>query len=347
MNEFTLIFTAVALSVFALTVVAERILIPILRSRKMGQRILEIGPRWHKAKEGTPIMGGLGFILATLIVMAVFFIIRAAQGASAKYIPLALTLAYAVANGAIGFVDDYCKLIRKQNEGLTWKQKLFLQLFVAASYVCVMSYTGNMTTWVAIPFTDRGIDLGWVYYPLAITVLSGVVNGGNITDGIDGLASSVTFVAGGFLAVWAFAGGLEDLSIVSALLLGSSLGFLVYNFHPARVFMGDTGSLFLGALVIGATFMEGEEIIGLLICSVFVLEMLSSLLQVLYFRLTHGKRLFKMAPFHHHLEKCGWSENQIVAAFSVAELAFCIIAWITFSLGLHLFDFTNVRIGGL
>lgn len=163
MDWFTIVFTAVALAVFLLTVVSERILIPVLRSHKLGQKILDIGPRWHKSKEGTPIMGGIGFILATMIVMAVYFIVQGVRGTSSDYIPLSLTLAFAVANGAIGFVDDYCKLIKKQNEGLTPFQKLFLQIFISACYVCVMSYTGHMDTAVALPFSDILLDLGWFF----------------------------------------------------------------------------------------------------------------------------------------------------------------------------------------
>ena len=334
MDWFTLIFAAVALAVFLLTVAAERVLIPVLRSHKLGQKILDIGPRWHKSTEGTPIMGGIGCILATMIVMAVFFTVQGVRGISADYIPLSLTLAFAVANGAIGFVDDYCKLIRKQNEGLTWFQKLFLQLVIAGAYVCVMSYTGYMDTVLEIPFTDLSIDFGWFWYPIAIVVLAGIVNGGNITDGIDGLASSVVFVIGGFFTLWAFTLHDEQLSMVGAILLGASLGFLIYNFHPAKVFMGDTGSLFFGALVIAGAFQAKEECVGVIISMVFILEMFSSFLQVIWFKLTkklsmdrEGKRLFRMAPLHHHFEKCGWSENRVVAVFSLAELLFCILAW--------------------
>ena len=327
MKDFSITFAIGAAAVFALTVAAERILIPILRSHKLGQKILDIGPRWHKSKEGTPIMGGLGFILAALVVMAVFFVVRGVQGRGAEYIPLALTLGLAVGNGAIGFVDDYCKLVKKQNEGLTWKQKLFLQLALATAYVVVMSYTGNLSTAVNLPFTDNTLELGWGFYPIAVIILAGVTNGGNITDGVDGLASGVTFVIGAFLAVCAFSMRDEQLGAVSAILLGATLGFLVYNFHPAKVFMGDTGSLFLGSLVIGCAFMMREPIVGLIVAAVYILEMLSSLLQVVYFRLTHGKRLFRMAPIHHHFEQCGWSENRIVLTFSLVEALFCVLAW--------------------
>ncbi|MBQ2248625.1 MAG: phospho-N-acetylmuramoyl-pentapeptide-transferase [Clostridia bacterium] len=327
MRIFAIGFAAIALAVFGLTVLAERILIPILQSKKAGQKILEIGPRWHKSKEGTPTMGGLGFILPSLIVLTVFFLVQSAKGRASEYIPLSLTIGFAVMNGAIGFVDDYCKLIKKQNEGLTWKQKLLLQLVASAAYVCVMAYTGNLDTAVRIPFSSIRLELGYAAYPIAVLILAGVVNGANFTDGIDGLASSVTFVIGGFFAVLAFYRFDLQLSVVSAVLLGSTLGFLIYNFHPARVFMGDTGSLFLGGLVIAGAFQTGDLGMGLLISGVFIIEMLSSLLQRVYFKLTHGKRLFKMAPIHHHFEKCGWSENKIVLIFSLVELGFCLLAF--------------------
>ena len=331
LDEFSVTFAVAMILVFVLTVVAERILIPILRSHKLGQVILDIGPRWHKSKEGTPIMGGIGFILASMVTMAVFFVVQALRGTGSDYfIPLALTLSFAVANGAIGFVDDYFKLFKKQNEGLTRKQKLVLQLAISIAYVIVMSYTGYMHTVIAIPFTGGVLDLGWVYYPVAVVVLTGVVNGGNITDGIDGLASTVTCVIGIFFAVVAFSFRDTALSMISAILIGATLGFLIYNFHPARVFMGDTGSLFLGALTIGAAFGFGNGVMGLIVCAVFVLEMLSSFWQILYFKLTRGKRFFKMAPIHHHFEQCGWSENLVVLVFSAVEIVFCLLAWLAF-----------------
>lgn len=328
---FTLTFAIVAVSVFLLTVAVEYKLIPVLRSHKAGQKILDIGPRWHKYKEGTPTMGGIGFILASMLVMAVYFIVCAVRGVSADYIPLALTLAFAVGNGSIGFLDDYCKLVKKQNEGLSWMQKLFLQLVIAAAYVTVMSYTGHMDTLLQLPFTDRVWDMGFLWYPFAVIVLAGVVNGANITDGVDGLASSVTFVIGGFFSVLAFAMRDAQLSLIGAVLLGATLGFLIFNFHPAKVFMGDTGSLFLGALVIAAAFQIGEAIVGLIVAGVFIIEAFSSFLQTTVYKLTKkngvGKKLFRMAPLHHHFEQCGWKENRIVWVFSVAELLFCILAW--------------------
>ncbi len=325
-------FVIVVIATLLLTVLAEYKLIPILRSRKAGQKILDIGPRWHKYKEGTPTMGGLGFIFAIVLVMIGYFIRLAIKGVSAEYIPLALTLSYAVANGAVGFVDDYCKLQKKENEGLTWKQKLFLQLVLAAAYVTVMSYTGYMDTAWNIPFTDRTLELGWLWYPIAVILLTGVVNGANLTDGVDGLASSVTAVIGVFYAILAFSMGDEQFSAVGALLIGASVGFLVFNFHPAKVFMGDTGSLFFGAMVIGGSFQIGESAVGVIVSAVFIVEMLSSFLQTTVFKLTkrfgkEGRRLFKMAPLHHHFEKCGWKENKIVAVFSLAAALCCVLAF--------------------
>lgn len=333
MDRFTVMFAVITAAVFGLTALVEHWLIPVLRSYKVGQVIKEDGPIWHQSKSGTPTMGGIGFILPVLIVMIVFLIMRAVKGDSSSFIPFVLTLAYAVFNGAIGFVDDYCKLIKHENEGLTELQKLFLQLVMASAYVCVMSYTGNLDTAVEVPFFNVTWELGWFYYPLAILVLTGVVNGGNITDGIDGLACSVSLVIGIFISVLAFTQKDLQLSLVGAILVGAMLGFLIYNLHPAKVFMGDTGSLFLGALVISAAFQIGQELVGLIVSAVFIIEMLSSFLQKMVFKITRittgtGKRLFRMAPLHHHLEKGGWKEGRIVIVFSAVEAAFCLLAWI-------------------
>ncbi len=327
MTELTIIFVLVTIGVFAITALAERILIPILRSHKAGQKILDIGPRWHKSKEGTPIMGGIGFILAILVAASIFFIYAAIKGNAPDYIPLALTIAFAVGHGAIGFVDDYSKLVKKQNEGLTRIQKLVLQFAVTAGYLCIMGYTGNLPREIIIPLINLPIR-GFVWYILAGLLTIGVINGANFTDGLDGLASSVTYVIGLFLAVFAFFANDLGISIVGAAIIGATLGFLLYNFHPAKVFMGDTGSLFLGAIVMGAIFQTGNPLLLFPICAVYIIELLSTVLQILYFKMTHGKRLFKMAPIHHHFEKCGWGENKIVLVFSLVELAFCTLAFI-------------------
>lgn len=314
-------------SVFLLTVLVLRFLIPVLREKKLGQKILEIGPDWHKSKEGTPTMGGIAFILAILTVAGGYFLFRAAKGETEGLIPVALTLAFAVANGAIGFVDDYVKLFKKRNEGLTEWQKGILQVTVASAYLCVMTYTGNFETSFRIPFTDLFVDLGIAAYPLVIFLLFLIVNGANFTDGIDGLASGVCSVEALLIGIVALAFSIEELSLFSGLLLGATLGFLVYNHHPASVFMGDTGSLFLGSFVI-ATFLQiGEFGCGILVCLLYLIELASSGLQRLYFKLTHGKRIFLMAPIHHHFEKLGWSETRIVWVFSLVELVFCALCF--------------------
>lgn len=327
MTESTIIFVLVTLGVFVLTALAERILIPILRSHKAGQKILDIGPRWHKSKEGTPIMGGIGFILPILVVVAGFFVYAAVKGNAPSYISLALSVAFAVANGAIGFFDDYRKLVKKENEGLTRKQKLVLQFAITAGYLCVMGYTGNLPSEVIIPLINLPIR-GFVWYILAGILTIGVINGANFTDGLDGLASSVTCIIGIFLSVFAMLAGNLGLSVVGGAIIGATLGFLLYNFHPARVFMGDTGSLFLGGIVMGAIFQTGKPLLLFLVCGVYILELLSSLWQILYCKITRGKRFFKMAPVHHHFEKCGWGENKVVLVFSLVELAFCALAFI-------------------
>ena len=327
MKEFVITFVLITLGVFALTALAERVLIPILRSHKAGQKILDIGPRWHKSKEGTPTMGGIGFILPILVVVALFFVYVAIKGEAADYIPLALTIAFGVANAAIGFVDDYCKLIKKQNEGLTRIQKLVLQFAITAGYLCVMGYTGNFPSEVVLPLINVPIR-GALLYILSGILAIGVINGANFTDGLDGLASTVTYVIGIFFAIFAFYAENIGLSVVGAALIGGTLGFLLYNIHPAKVFMGDTGSLFLGAIVMGALFQMQEPLLTFLVCAVYIFELLSTVLQILYFKLTHGKRLFKMAPIHHHFEKCGWSENKIVIVFALVQFAFCTLAFI-------------------
>lgn len=272
-------------------------------------------------------MGGIGFILAILIAVAIFFVYAAIRQRAPEYIPLALTIAFAVGHGAIGFVDDYCKLIKKQNEGLTRIQKLVLQFAVTAGYLCVMGYTGNLPSEIIIPLIKLPIR-GFVWYILAALLTVGVINGANFTDGLDGLASSVTYVIGIFFAIFAFFAKDLGLSVVGAAIIGATIGFLLYNFHPAKVFMGDTGSLFLGAIVMGAIFQTGNPLLLFLVCAVYIIELLSTVLQILYFKITHGKRLFKMAPIHHHFEKCDWSENKIVLVFSIVELLFCTLAFI-------------------
>ena len=321
-------FITVALAVFLVTVILEKLIIPILQSHKVGQRILEIGPRWHKNKAGTPTMGGICFIMAILVIMVIVAIISAIKGKNDELISLALALGLAVFNGMIGFFDDYTKLIKKQNEGFTAKQKIALQSLAAILYLAAMSLTDNINTALHIPFTSVSLELGGFYYVFAFVLIIGFVNSVNLTDGIDGLASSVTLVVGLFFGVVALIANDVALMLIGAALVGATAGFLVYNFYPARVFMGDTGSLFLGGLVVGATFVLDEPMIIFLVGIIYLIEAASDIIQVGVFKLSGRKiRVFKMAPIHHHFEKCGWSEIKIVIVFSLVTLLFCVAAF--------------------
>ena len=315
-----------AIAVFVLTVVIARIVIPILKSHKAGVRILEIGPRWHKSKEGTPLMGGISFILAILATVLTVILFAAVRQEVYGLLPMALTLVLAVGNGLIGFVDDFCKLVKKQNEGLRPWQKTVLQFLIAVLYLVFMTRFGGLETALYIPYFGISVELGIFYYALAIIVIIGFVNSVNLTDGVDGLASSVTLAVGLFFGVAAMLAADRGLLLIAACIAGGTLGFLMYNFHPARVFMGDTGSLFLGGIVVGAAFQLNNPLILLVVGFIYLCEAASVMLQVGYFKLTHGKRLFKMAPIHHHFEKCGWGEIKIVFVFTGITLLFAALA---------------------
>ena len=325
--DMTLIFILSLLITLALTAAAERFLIPYLRSVKMQQKILDIGPRWHKSKEGTPTMGGLGFIAASAVVFIPFGIYLVIKDPSVSAWRLFSAFGYALLCGGIGVIDDYAKFFKKQNEGLKAWQKYLLQLFVSALFLFILVRKGGLDTGLRIPFTSVCLELGPFYYVFALVLLTGIMNSVNLTDGIDGLASSVTAVVGAFFAVASFRGGFAEAGLLSGVIIGACLGFLVYNFYPARVFMGDTGSLFLGGGVVALAFLIDQPLIVIICGIVYVCESLSVILQVAYFKLTHGKRLFKMSPIHHHFEKCSWSEIKIVAVFTVVTLIFSAVAY--------------------
>ncbi len=322
------LFFIIFIIVMGLTIIGLRFLIPILKSKKMGQKILEIGPRWHKNKEGTPTMGGLSFVFASVIGFLIFLALSF-DDIDKRYLLCTLNIiVYALLNAMIGIIDDFAKLRKAKNEGLTPLAKFAFQSAIAILFLISMKYTVGISTELFIPFFDIYVDIGFAYYILAYFALCGVVNSVNLTDGIDGLASSVTLTVGVFFAVVNFM-HLKDSSIAlfSAILIGATLGFLVYNFYPARVFMGDTGSLFLGALVVSMAFLIDNILLVLLYGFIFVIEALSDVLQVVYYKATRGKRLFKMAPFHHHLEKCGLNEVTIVAIFTLINAIFCFLAY--------------------
>jgi phospho-N-acetylmuramoyl-pentapeptide-transferase len=308
---------------FVLTALLARVIIPILKSKKMGQYIKDIGPRWHKSKEGTPTMGGITFIGAILVLALVALLINPKD-----HVSVLLILLLGVLNGVIGFIDDYQKLIKKNNDGLNEKQKTILQVLAAGMYLFVMRVCGLIDTKLEIPFSNIEIELGIVYYLFAILLIWVMVNSVNITDGIDGLASTVTFFVSIFFAVVSFYFANRATGLVSGLLIGGMIGFLVYNLNPARVFMGDTGSLFLGGVITALAFALNEPLVVVICGLLYIAELATSALQVVVFKLSgRKKRLFKMAPYHHHLEQCGWSENKIVAVFSAITIVLSVVAW--------------------
>ncbi len=316
------------LTTLLLTALILRFLIPVLKSKKMGQKILDIGPRWHKSKEGTPTMGGLSFIISFSVVSAVMLLIAVYNGSADNILSAVLTGFLALGNGLIGVIDDRTKFSKGKNEGLLSWQKYLLQLALCVVYLFFMKYFDFINTSIYIPFFKKTLELGIVYYPLAIILITGVVNSVNLTDGIDGLAAAETAIVSAFFSAVAFTLGSMTLAVFSGAAVGCCLGFLIYNFYPAKVFMGDTGSLFLGGLVAGMAFMANNPLIIIVVGIMYICESLSDIIQVLYFKLTHGRRFFKMAPIHHHFEKCGWSEIKIVSVFSLITLLMSALAYI-------------------
>lgn len=319
-------FIPVIAATFIITAISARILIPKLKSMKLGQQILDIGPRWHKSKEGTPTMGGISFIIASMLVFIASVIAMVMTDNGEGVEKLIIVMLFAAISGAIGVVDDLTKFKNHRNEGLTASQKYLLQLVSAGLLLAALKLTGNLTTELRIPFADVTIELGIFYYIFSILLITGIVNAVNLTDGIDGLASSVTLAAGAFFAVAGFVLEALPVTVASGITMGACLGFLVYNFYPARVFMGDTGSLFLGGLAVGMAYMIDNPLIIVVVGIVYIMEAASVILQVGCYKLTK-KRIFKMAPIHHHFEKCGWSELKIVGVFSLITVLAGVLAY--------------------
>ncbi len=320
-NMFTVILTL--LCAFTLGLVLCHFLIPALRRLKAGQEIREVGPNWHKTKAGTPTMGGLAFIGASLLCL--IFGIRYMLGGDFSAV---FVLVLALCFGLIGFLDDFFKVKFHRNLGLTSIQKAMLQMAVSVLYLYILYRTGLMSCDLYIPFVDVSISVHPVIYMIiAMFIMVGCVNAVNLTDGVDGLATSVTIPVMVFFTAAAAAMGRFNLALFPAALVGGLCAFLISNFHPAKVFMGDTGSLFLGGAVCGLAFALDMPLILILVGFVYIVETLSDIIQVGYFKLTHGKRVFKMAPIHHHFEMCGWSEVKIVIVFASVTVAMCVLAW--------------------
>ncbi len=310
------------LAAFLVGLILGKFTIPILHALKAGQSIREIGPKWHNTKAGTPTMGGVIFIGASLLCLVTGWK-ELVQGNRDFLYVLLVSLAF----GLIGFADDYVKVRKKRNLGLTAIQKLVLQLAVSGLYLYMLYQNGNLTQELYIPF----FQITWTVNPLiygifAMFVMVGCVNAVNLTDGIDGLAAGVTIPVMIFFIVIATLWDQTTLALFPSALLGGLAAFLCYNFHPAKVFMGDTGSLFLGGAVCGMAFALDMPVVLILVGIIYLVETLSDILQVTYFKITHGKRIFRMAPIHHHFEMGGWSEVKIFTVFVGITCLFCVLA---------------------
>lgn len=303
---------------FAVTAGIVPILIPYLKKLKFGQEILEIGPKWHKKKEGTPTMGGIAFILGTLVASIVSLFVR-------FDLRLLMMLLISMGFGLIGFTDDYIKVVKKRNLGLTARQKFLLQIILAVIYVVVLQRTGNLNNHIIIPFLAKPVTVNWFFYIVLIMfVVTGTVNAVNLTDGVDGLATGITIVVLLFFTIVSVMVSDTESMWFSMMVMGGCLAFLIFNKHPAKLFMGDTGSLFLGGSLSVLAVGLKMPLILIIVGFVYLFETLSVIIQVTSFKLTK-KRVFKMTPIHHHFEMCGWKENRIVGVFTAVTAVLCVL----------------------
>ena len=325
MNAKNIYLITVILS-FILTTISTQAVIVAMRKIKVGQSILVDGPNWHIKKEGTPTMGGIAFLLSFVVSYGVVAVVSYVTK-NYDFIKFSAPLfVYAIFNAGIGMVDDLSKVRKKENKGLSAKSKFALQALAAIIFLIILKFTVGINTNIEVPFFNFSINLGIFYYIFAFLTLCGFVNAVNLTDGIDGLASSVGLsVACIFSFVALFLFNDSVIAYFSSILVGILVSFLIFNKHPAKIFMGDTGSLFLGSIIVGFSFLIGNPLLVFIYGFMFLIEAASVILQVLVFKLFKGRRLFKMAPLHHHLEKNGWSENKIVVAFSLINFVACII----------------------
>ena len=316
MSEQVILYTIIV--AFLITVLLSPMFIPVLHKLKFGQSIREEGPKWHQKKSGTPTMGGIVFI-SSIVITTLFMGYRYDQLNVEIYLLLFVLLAY----GMLGFLDDFIKIIKKRNLGLTSGQKMLGQILIALVFYGIYRVSGFPTT-IAIPFIDVSLDLGWFYFLFVVFWLVGFSNAVNLTDGLDGLLSGTAAISFGAYAIIAWSQEQFAIAIFTIAVVGAVLGFLVFNAHPAKVFMGDTGSLALGASIAAISILTHQELLLILIGGIFVIETLSVILQVISFKTT-GKRIFRMSPLHHHYEMIGWSEWKIVVSFWAVGLLFAVL----------------------
>ena len=321
---------------FIVTALSGFVIIPFLRKIHFGQTILDIGPKWHKDKQGTPIMGGFMFLFGTVVASVAGLLICMAVTPDAaimseiknqtSVVRFIAGIVMTLCMGAIGFIDDYIKAVKHQNLGLKASQKTALQFIVGAGYLLTLYLGGMTTTWLPIVgYIDISKGFGLLFWPIALVFIYGFTNAVNLTDGVDGLAASVTFTAVLFYEIATASLSVWGYNLVAASLLGSLVGYLIWNLHPCKVMMGDTGSMLLGGIVVAFAFSTNQPILLILSGVMYLLEALSDIIQIGYYKRTK-KRIFKMAPIHHHFEMCGWSENKIVIVFSLVNLVGCALA---------------------
>lgn len=313
-----------AAAAFGITALLGYAIIPWLHKLKFGQTILDIGPKWHKNKQGTPTMGGIMFIIGVFCSAAVVLIVNSLTGnglgiSDDQKTKLWAGIIMALMFGAVGFADDYIKVVKKRNLGLSILQKTVCQLFICAAYLTSLFLAMDKESYMIIPFVGT-VNLGIWFWILGVCVLYGAINAVNFTDGIDGLCSSVTATAAFSFVIMAVLNKCFGIGVIAAALLGGCIGFFVWNKYPAKVFMGDTGSMFLGGMVVAISYALDCPIILVLTGIIYLIEGLSDVIQIGYFKLTHGKRIFRMAPIHHHFEMGGWSEKKIDAVFCTVNL---------------------------
>ena len=340
MNIYVALAFATILS-FAIAFLLGFVMIPWLRKLKFGQTILEDGPIWHKSKQGTPIMGGLMFIVSTIVTVIVVLLTDYFMGgnlfAGESIVPnqlkvkLVAGVFLALGFGLVGFADDYIKVVKKRNLGLTITQKTVAQLAIIFSYLASLYFNG--LTFMKIPFVGS-VDLKWFFWIFGLCVIYGAVNAVNFTDGIDGLCASVTSVTAIAFCIAALMVKFTGISVLAAALAGGCLGYLIWNYYPSKVMMGDTGSMFLGGMVVALAYAIDCPLILVLFGIIYVIEAMSDVLQIGYFKATHGKRIFKMAPIHHHFEMCGWKERKIVTIFSLVNMLGCAVGLAIYYFGI-------------
>lgn len=331
MNIYVALVVAAVLS-FLIAFALGFVLIPWLRKLKFGQTILDIGPAWHKSKQGTPVMGGIMFIVSTILSVICVLVTDHFLGGNlfgsehimpdTLKVKLVAGVILAIGLGLVGFADDYIKVVKKRNLGLTEIQKTIPQVILIIGYLATLSMNG--LTYMNIPFVGA-VDLKWFFWLFGIAVIYGAVNAVNFTDGVDGLCASVTSTAAIAFCIAALMTKFMGISVLAAALAGGCLGYLIWNYYPSKVMMGDTGSMFLGGMVVALAYAIDCPLILVFFGIIYVIEALSDVLQIGYFKLTHGKRIFKMAPIHHHFEMCGWKERKIVTIFSLVNILGCVI----------------------